>query len=281
MKIALISDLHANIEALKALLGEIPRHKPDLVVSLGDQVNLGPNPGETLSLMKDNVILMLRGNHERYVLSCMEGDPCYRQPNFESVRFTAGKITKDDLLLPESWSPHPDYLFCHAMPEDDRFPVYDSEKAIPLLVDLNRSTLPQHIICGHGHNPTTLMVGNHTIQSIGSSGCMDEGVPGTTNYSILQIERGISVMQPYSIPYDTSPIRDHFISTRMARECPIVSHIICLQMMNNHDYLIPFVRRAISLSHAKGESFLSQETWEEADASFPWPDSVTTEEFWR
>ena len=41
--IALMADIHANLPAAEAVIADIRRkHKPDRIVSLGDQVNLGP-----------------------------------------------------------------------------------------------------------------------------------------------------------------------------------------------------------------------------------------------
>ena len=43
--IALMADIHANLPAAEAVIADIRRkHKPDRIVSLGDQVNLGPAP---------------------------------------------------------------------------------------------------------------------------------------------------------------------------------------------------------------------------------------------
>ena len=47
--IALMADIHANLPAAEAVIADIRRkHKPDRIVSLGDQVNLGPAPFDTL-----------------------------------------------------------------------------------------------------------------------------------------------------------------------------------------------------------------------------------------
>ena len=48
MRIALIADIHSNIIALEAVMKAVKKHSPDMIFSLGDQVNLGPCPRETL-----------------------------------------------------------------------------------------------------------------------------------------------------------------------------------------------------------------------------------------
>ena len=51
-------------------------------------------------------------------------------------------------------------------------------------------------------------------------------------------------------------------------------------MEHNHDYLIPFVTLAREISAGKGEAQVSEESWKETDARFPWPDGIGTAAFW-
>jgi len=170
--------------------------------------------------------------------------------------------------------------FCHAMPEDDRFPVFEVDQAIPMLEKMTFDQ-PTHIICGHGHNPTHLSLPNFTLDSIGSVGCMDDGVPGTAPYAILTIHNGRTGIRPYSVSYDASIMPDVFKKSGMADYCPIMAHITCLQMMNNTDYLVSFVAKAQTVSKSRGEDVISENTWKDTDTSFRWPDGVGTAEFWK
>ncbi|WP_393971372.1 metallophosphoesterase family protein [Oxyplasma meridianum] len=64
MKILVFSDAHANFEALNSLLGEV---KFDFSIFLGDAVDYGPQPGETLDLIMENSDVRIMGNHDRAV----------------------------------------------------------------------------------------------------------------------------------------------------------------------------------------------------------------------
>lgn len=64
MKIALISDIHANIEALEAVLADIKKKKVDEILCLGDIVGYGANPNECIELVKKSCSLTLLGNHD-------------------------------------------------------------------------------------------------------------------------------------------------------------------------------------------------------------------------
>ncbi|MBR2943425.1 MAG: metallophosphatase family protein [Clostridia bacterium] len=279
MRIALMADIHGNLPALESVMKGMKKHAPDKIISLGDQVNLGPSPREVLALLKAEGVDCLHGNHERYLLSAMQGDPAYAGANFNALRFGAQILKADEITFPKEIRMG-STIFCHALPQDDRFPVYDARKALPLLREMH---FPQntHILCGHGHNPTHIAMGSLSIDSIGSVGCMDDGVPGTAPFAILDIERDASFLRPYYVHYDASAIKPLFIKSGMADYCPIMAHIISLQMAHNIDIICGFVDRAWILARDKGETTITEATWKETDAAYPWPDGVSTAEYWR
>lgn len=279
MRIGLLADIHGNLPALEAVLKGIRRHHVDMIISLGDQVNLGPSPKEVLGLLRAENVRCISGNHERYVLSAMAGDPVYQAANFAAPRFNAKLLRREEITFPERIDID-GVIFCHAMPGDDRFPVYDEERALPLLREMTFDH-QAHIVCGHGHNPSHISIGNLRIDSIGSVGCMDDGVPGTAPYAILTTGCGGAMLRPYYVQYDVKRLKPLFISSGMAEYCPIMAHIICEQMTTNKDHLVPFVARAQAMSRAKGEQSISAETWQEADASYPWPGGIGTRRYWR
>lgn len=279
MRIALISDIHANLPALEAVLREIPHHAPDQIISLGDQVNLGPCPRQTLELLRAHHVVCLHGNHERYILSVLAGDPAYAGANFASVRFNAEILSAHEITFPKTMQIE-NVTLCHALPQDDRFPVFDAGRAMKLLRDMTFER-PTSIICGHGHNPICMHMPNLSIQCIGSTGCMDHGTPGCALYSVLDIDRDAIALSSYHTVYDPSPLRGLFSTSGMKDASPIMARIACLQMELNRDVLMPFITLAGQLAHKKGEQLISQETLDEADRLFHWPDSESTAAFWR
>ena len=279
MRIALIADVHSNIIALESVLKSVKKHSPDRIISLGDQVNLGPCPRETLAMLKAENVTCLHGNHERYILSAMAGDPGYAGANFASLRYNASLLTREEITFPKVLELE-GAIFTHALPEDDRFPVFDAEKALPLLRKKTYDK-PTHIFCGHGHNPTHIQMGMLTIDSIGSVGCMDDGVPGTAPYAILTIENGETFLRPFYTDYDIRPMRRLFMDSGMAVYCPIMAHLICLQMTLDKNFIVDFVGRALALSEARGEAVISEKTWQDADAAFDWPGGVGTSAYWK
>lgn len=71
MRIAIISDVHANLSALKAVLTEIGSRHVDKYVCVGDLVNYGMRPNEVIDVMRDIDDLFLAkiwGNHEKALM---------------------------------------------------------------------------------------------------------------------------------------------------------------------------------------------------------------------
>lgn len=66
--IALITDIHANLEALEAVLEDIQNNQIKTIYCLGDAIGLGPNPKECLDLLMHYKIVNILGNGDEYSL---------------------------------------------------------------------------------------------------------------------------------------------------------------------------------------------------------------------
>lgn len=65
MKIGFIQDIHANLEALNAVLHELnTKHKVDYIFCLGDMINYGPNPNEVMQVLHNNDVNFILGEEE-------------------------------------------------------------------------------------------------------------------------------------------------------------------------------------------------------------------------
>ena len=64
MLLAVVADIHANLEALDAVLADIDAAAPTAVVSLGDNIGYGPDPALVLARLAARGIPSVRGNHE-------------------------------------------------------------------------------------------------------------------------------------------------------------------------------------------------------------------------
>ena len=64
MKLGLVSDVHSNQEALRAVLDELDRLGAEKIVCLGDIVGYGPEPDECVALVRERAAWSLLGNHD-------------------------------------------------------------------------------------------------------------------------------------------------------------------------------------------------------------------------
>lgn len=68
-RIALISDIHANAVALRAVLADIRKTGADQVICLGDVATLGPEPQAVIEILAELGCRRILGNHDEYLLS--------------------------------------------------------------------------------------------------------------------------------------------------------------------------------------------------------------------
>ncbi|TMF07695.1 MAG: hypothetical protein E6I41_10055 [Chloroflexi bacterium] len=127
LRVAALSDIHGNLPALEAVLSEVERDRPDLIVSCGD-VASGPMPAETISLLMSLPrARFVRGNADRGLVDAFDRKPKGRMPG-PFADWCATRITReqrDFLTTFESTVTVDDVegigrvLFCHGSPRSD------------------------------------------------------------------------------------------------------------------------------------------------------------------
>jgi predicted phosphodiesterase len=96
MRLALISDIHANLPALEAVLTNIEAGGVDATCHLGDLVGYAPWPNEVVALIRDRNIPGVSGNYDSTVATnykhcgCRYEDPKQEAQSHESFRWTLG-----------------------------------------------------------------------------------------------------------------------------------------------------------------------------------------------
>lgn len=67
-----LSDIHANQVALRAVLAEADREGPyDIMLNAGDLIGYGPNPNECVDAVRERDFVSVLGNHDRVARSCL------------------------------------------------------------------------------------------------------------------------------------------------------------------------------------------------------------------
>jgi diadenosine tetraphosphatase ApaH/serine/threonine PP2A family protein phosphatase len=166
--IAVISDLHSNIEALQAVIDDIRGHKIDRIIVLGDVVGYGPNPRECLEMvleLKPEVILM--GNHEH---ALVHGCPANMHPRAKvTLDWTKDQLTSEQLQLIAEWpsSAHiDDILAVHASPRQHIMEyIFPHDIKRPGLMKERFDLLPGlHCVVGHVHIPGVFTEDNQFLR---------------------------------------------------------------------------------------------------------------------
>ncbi len=67
MRYGIISDVHGNLEALRAVFKKLTAYGCDEIMCLGDIVGYGPCPGECIDFLREKNITAIKGNHDHYI----------------------------------------------------------------------------------------------------------------------------------------------------------------------------------------------------------------------
>lgn len=119
MRIAIFSDIHANLEAFEAVLGDLESQEYDQVICLGDWVGYGPNPRECIERGRaiPNMISMA-GNHDWAALNKLNHHT-FNVVARQAILWTKQQLGTDDIKFLESLSlTHTmnNILFVHSSP---------------------------------------------------------------------------------------------------------------------------------------------------------------------
>lgn len=119
MRIALISDIHANLEALETALADIHAKAIERIVCLGDIINYGANPNECLNTIRRAVKIIIQGNHEAALIS--DRMAATFNPNaFQAILWTRKQISEEDRRILSSLPfthAEKDWAIVHGTPE--------------------------------------------------------------------------------------------------------------------------------------------------------------------
>lgn len=213
MRIALISDIHANLHALEAVLADVSRRGADRIICLGDVTLKGPLPKECVDRVRDLGCPVVLGN----------ADSSY-DPNFHPERFAPRNksqvaiqedfprhmaalseadrvwLTNFPLSLTELWE-GVQMEFFHATPRDNYkivMPWAPNED----LAALRESPFTAVAAFGHCHRPFIRGPrAGFLLINAGSVGIPFDGDP-RPSYALLDVENGVTMAALVRVPYD-------------------------------------------------------------------------------
>jgi predicted phosphodiesterase len=150
VRVAIVTDIHANRQALEAVLEQIRAAECDALWCLGDVVGYGAEPDACAELVREQADICLAGNHDLAVtggLSVADFSEIARR----AAEWTGSVISTETRLFLESLSPSDEnqvVSLYHASPRD---PVWEYVLS-PLQAELSFDVQPQRIsVVGHTH----------------------------------------------------------------------------------------------------------------------------------
>ncbi len=169
MRIALVSDIHANLVALDAALADIARRGVDQIVCLGDIADLGPEPRATLARLQALNCVCVQGNHDPFTEHFAGLEPvvawCQAQLSQAQLAFLAGLPATHTIEL----SPGVELLCVHGSPQS-----YDTQFIATTTDDELRAwNVGERVVatvCGHTHVQLMRRVDSKTYINVGSVG---------------------------------------------------------------------------------------------------------------
>lgn len=194
MRYAILSDVHANIDALEAVLSRISSLGVDETVCLGDVVGYNAEPNACVSLVAEHNIQTILGNHD--AVACAIEEPW----GFNPVALTAAIWTREQLDesaldwlrgLPDALNYGP-FVAVHGAPKNHNIYLFSWDDVVPHLYFMEEQNCN---ICfmGHTHTPAVF--------------CMDDNYMLEDNEHIQIEPEKIYFINPGSVgqPRDENP----------------------------------------------------------------------------
>jgi predicted phosphodiesterase len=156
----ILSDMHANAEALSAVLRRVRRKRFDVVLVLGDLVGYGAGPNQVVEAIRGlpGEVLKIRGNHDKVVAGLEDGSH-FNHAALAAARWTTEHLTPPNLRYVRDLPQGPvevaeGFTICHGSPLDEDQYVFSMFDAWEIF-----ERYPSDLIFfGHTHVPSMFAV---------------------------------------------------------------------------------------------------------------------------
>ncbi len=165
MKYAVISDIHANLEAFNAILPEIDKAGVDEVICLGDVVGYNANPNECCAIIRERGIRTVLGNHDS--VACGIDEPwSFNSIALEAALWTRAHMSPDNLAWLKGLTDELNlgaFLAVHGAPTDRNKYLFEWEDILPYraLLEERNCTL-----CLMGHTHSTAIFSSDGVYTV-------------------------------------------------------------------------------------------------------------------
>jgi len=225
-KLAIISDIHANITALDRVIEDAQAQGVNSFACLGDIVGYGPNPNECVSRIQELKCICVKGNHDEYVDSNLDLSNFNPQAR-EALEWTRRKLSSGQ----KEWLMNLPYsrrlgrhMIVHATLDNPEKWEYVRNKFDAAII-LNNQKTP---ICfyGHTHVPvsyehdgrTTNMMDSNSFDVVNGHkylinvGSVGQPRDGDSNASYSIFDRVARTIENRRVNYDIETVADDILS---------------------------------------------------------------------
>jgi predicted phosphodiesterase len=154
VRVGLLSDVHANLEALEAVLAGLGR--VDALWVTGDTVGYGPDPSEVLALLRARGALLVQGNHDR-AIGTGEGLDWFNEQAARAAELHATWLSSEErdalAAMPRVVAADP-FTLCHGSLRDPMWEYVTRSGAARATIDLAGTA---HACVGHTHVPAVFV----------------------------------------------------------------------------------------------------------------------------
>src|SRR3954454_2111152 len=171
MRVAVISDVHANLHALEAVLADIEPEAPDEIWCLGDVVGYGPRPNECADVVRKRSAIVLVGNHHLAAIGKLDTAD-FGPLAQESAHWTARVLDPEHAAWLGSLEPAADRQGIELYHGSARDPVWEYVLSEEIALATLRVTTAPIVLVGHSHVALAL--------STNGAGVEDALAPGGT-----------------------------------------------------------------------------------------------------
>lgn len=276
MRTLVIADIHANLPALEAVLQTPQARACDRVVSLGDQINFGPQPREVMQRLTDLGAVMLLGNHEERFRHIGEAE--FAGYNWQLLRWTWARVKDFSFELPVDVRLG-SVLCTHGLPGDPYHLVHPED--LPAVLD----ALPEgttHLLSGHSHMRWMVTHGGKTAVNPGSLGVPEHGRGQAAPFAVLEMEDGRVSVTLHEAPYDVGQVVRAYVASGAAEQAPEMTRGVLHSMLTGEgEYVFRLVRHVADTARAMHTSMADPAAWAAADKTWRWREPMTSREYWR
>lgn len=212
MRVAVISDIHANLIALEAVLKDIEQENCEHIICLGDLVLAGPQPKETLVFVRQQNWTIIQGNTDKLIVDygqdiigmLKENYPVMANALVDDINY----ITEDDKKFLEELAPMifadidgVKILFVHGSPRANNENILPG-RPLDEIEEIIADTEADLILCGHTHIPCGYQTNKkQTVVNVGSVGRPMTPSP-LACYVVVDSENGIFNVRHKFVDYD-------------------------------------------------------------------------------